>query len=197
MSLFCFWNIRGLACRSKIAPRMLCHGFWLIKHFFLFLKLFLDYSIGRHLSGSSPMSLSRVTCEASSGVGYSPLITESLKLEPCNLTTLATGSGTTSLLSRPSSLVMGTDVHEKVTSSRKQGMGCDEHGQDGKCCGISHSDPRFAHLKVELILPPWTDPLVGNHTRWSVRKLAVDHKSATQKKREALLNRKMQEISNY
>lgn len=188
MSLFCFVDNRGLACRSKIVRSVLCRGFWLIKLFFFsffFFKalswllrwapfvLFLSYI---------PCLLSPVTPPQTWATFPSSLCLWQ-KLEPCHLTTLATGSGTRSLLSRTSSLVMGTNVHGKVTSSRKQGLECDERGQDGKCYGLSHADPRLAHLKVELSLPPWAVPLVGNHTRWSVWKLAVGHKSTTQKAR--------------
>lgn len=80
------------------------------------------------------------------------------KPEPCCLTTLATASWKRSLVSRTYSLMIGTNVHEKVTRSSTQGMKCHDHGQDEKCY--------LWHIPLWTSLcssdnPPWAAPLMG------------------------------------
>lgn len=85
-------------------------------------------------------------------------------------------------------------MREKVTSGRKQGMKCDEHGRDGKRDSISHSEPLFAHRKVELIFngrslsQDFRENLYGSFLSITNQHTHIH----THTKWEALLNHKMQ-----
>lgn len=129
---FAFSNIRGTTYKSQILPRMLYHGFQSVQLHHTLLGILCLIPLFRssfYIPYLCYLRLQRLP----HNVGYFPLVTGYLfiylfllKPEPCNLTTLATASGERSLLSRTYSLVMDTNVHEKITSNGKQGMKCDE-----------------------------------------------------------------------
>lgn len=83
-----------------------------------------------------------------------------LKPESHNLTTLVTASVKRSLLSRIYSLVMGTHVHEKITSGRKQGMKWDENAVKISAMAYPSLDLTLLTWKTG-VNPLWSAPLIG------------------------------------